>query len=161
MVYYLIEIIFKDVEIARIAELLKYLTSSGKRIIDYTSSSDKGKIRVDWGSEKEIRKIFSEEKKIYLLINLDQFKKGDLILPRCEIIVYKKNNSLDLEINFEYKYLKNSKINKLSESLLNISKSIAQQYHISTYFCGLEPAQDLETRLFTNGKPGPLYFKDW
>lgn len=42
---------------------------------------------------------------------------------------------------------------------MEFSRSIAVHYKIDTYFCGLEPAENKETRLFTNERLGPLSLK--
>jgi len=47
-------------------------------------------------------------------------------------------------------------IKDLTKNLMKLSKDIAVHYQIGNYFCGLEPAQDMETRLFTNEQLGPF-----
>jgi len=42
---------------------------------------------------------------------------------------------------------------------MELAKCIAVQYQIDNYFCGLEPAQDINTRLFTNEQPGPFIIR--
>jgi len=44
----------------------------------------------------------------------------------------------------------------LTKNLMKLAKSIAVQYQIHDYFCGLEPVQETKTRLFTNQQPGPF-----
>jgi len=54
------------------------------------------------------------------------------------------------EILFLVENLKNEKI--LSLDLMDFAKLIADKYGCKEYFCGLEPADDIHTRLFTNQK---------
>ncbi len=65
-----------------------------------------------------------------------------------------KEDGIDLEINFQLSDVKDVTFNELTKKLMKLAKSIATQYQISEYFCGIEPAYEMETRLFTNDQLG-------
>lgn len=81
-------------------------------------------------------------------------------MPKCGISVYKHENEINLEINFQLLDLNDSYDKLLTKKLMGLAKSIAAQYEIKDYYCGLEPAQEVETRLFTNQQIGPFSIED-
>lgn len=151
---YLIEIIFKNVPIERIAPLLKDLISDPENIVDYNLPC--GPENIDLNSEKSLKAIFFENKSFGLFINLKELNKYEICLPHCGIAVYKNENIINLELNFQLSELKKSKNNNLLIKLMNFGKSISTLNHIDEYFCGFEPAEDESTRLFTNDQLGPF-----
>jgi hypothetical protein len=80
-------------------------------------------------------------------------------LPFCGIAVYKFEDSIDVEINFKLSDLKDGDDKELATNLMKLSDSISKKFDIENYFCGLEPASDEETRIFTKQKIGPLFSK--
>ena len=152
MIDYLIELVFKDINIDEIGALLKDLSSDGIEIKDFNSTCEF--LNINWSSEESIKKKFIENKNFGLFINLYKLECKHVFLPKCSIVVYKYETRIDVEINFQLSDLKKAGIRNLTENLMNLAKSIAVQYQIDEYFCGLEPAQDTETRLFTNEKKG-------
>ena len=80
----------------------------------------------------------------------------NVCLPNCGIAVYKYEHTIDLEINFQLSDLNVVMMKDLTKNLMKLSKEIALHHQTGNYFCGLEPAQDMETRLFTNEQLGPF-----
>ena len=156
MIYYLIEIIFKNVSFEMIEPLLHYLTLNGKSVSNYHLTHKD--IKIKWNKKNAINKIFASNKDFGLFINLKELKKYNVCLPNCGIAIYRFETSINLELNFELSDLKNYKIEHLAENLMELAKSIAAQYHIKEYLCGIEPAHDITTRLFTNETLGPFFF---
>jgi hypothetical protein len=157
MIDHLIEIVFKDVDFKEVGHLLIDLSSNGEEIVDYNFTCSS--IDIDWNAAKLIEKIFIYKKNFGLFINLHELIKDGFCLPNCGIAVYRNENSINVELNFQLSDLKNFNINNFVENLMKLAKSIATQYHITDYFCGLEPAQDIKTRLFTNDQIGPFFLK--
>lgn len=154
MIDHLIEIIFKNVPGNKIGELLKDLSSQGKKIVNYTLTCNVSKIK--WNSEKYIETIFKKNKNFGLFLNLKELKKSDVLLPKCGISVYKYEDKINLEINFKLSDL-NDHFKQITNKLMWLAESTATQYKIEEYYCGLEPAEEKETRLFTNQHVGPLF----
>lgn len=154
MIDYLIEVIFKDVPITRIAPLLKFLIDNGKGIVNYNLTCDWDEI--DWSKGSSIEEVFLKNSNFGLFINFNELKVKNVCLPNCGVAVYKYEDVIDLEINFQLSDLNNIMIKDLTKHLMELSKFIAVQYQIANYFCGLEPAREMKTRLFTNEKPGPF-----
>ncbi len=154
---YLIEMIFKNISFEKIGALLKDLSSSGQKIMSRSFTCDSPE--VNWENEKSIQEVFIKNKNFGLFINLEELDKEGICLPNCAIAVYKNENKINFELNFQLSDLKKFKIKDLTKELMKLAKSIAVHYQIEDYYCGLEPAQDIKTRLFTNEQLGPFSIK--
>ncbi|MBF8263372.1 MAG: hypothetical protein HW387_1037 [Parachlamydiales bacterium] len=158
MTDHFIEIVFKDVSVEKIESLIKDLSLNGQRVVSYNITCNS--VKISWDTDKSIERIFTDNNNFGLFLNLDELKKDGICLPNCGIAVYKNENEINVELNFRLSDLKNFKTDNLVKKLMKLSKSIAAQYHINDYFCGLEPAQDIETRLFSKEQTGPLFLKE-
>ena len=157
MTDHLIEIVFKEIPTEKIGSLLIDLISKGNGIVSYNITFDCSEI--DWSIEA-IKKIFFENKNFGLFVNLKTLKAGKINLPNCGLAIYKYESTVDLEINFQLSDLEDVPLKSLAKNLMEFAKAIADQYQIDQYLCGIEPAHDLQTRLFTNESLGPFSFKD-
>lgn len=157
MTNHLIEIIFKEISVEKIGVLLMDLISRGDEILSYNITFDD--IKIEWNA-KYIYKIFANNKYFGLFINLNNLNTGRVNLYNSGIAIYKYQNTIDLEINFQLSDLRDVPIKSLGENLMEFSQSIANQYQINQYLCGIESADDLQTRLFTNKQLGPFSFDD-
>lgn len=158
MIDHLIEIIFVDINTDKIANLLLDLSSNGKKVLNYNFTCDCSDI--DWNNGNSIEKIFRENTNFGLFINLKELVRNNLDLANCEIAVYKNESTINLEINFQLLDVKNPPLRDLAKNLMKLAQSIAIHYQIKNYFCGIEPALDKNTRLFTNEQLGPFSFYD-
>jgi hypothetical protein len=157
MTDHLIEIIYTDISVEKIGFLLMDLISKGQEIVSYNITFNSPEI--DWNVE-EIKKIFVDNKCFGLFINLKKLETGQIHLPNCGLAIYKYENTVDLEINFQLSDLENISLKSLGENLMKFAKVLADRYQINLYLCGIEPAHDLQTRLFTNETLGPFSFPD-
>ncbi len=157
MIDYLVEIIFKNVSLEKIGLLLQDLSSRGDDVIDYNLTCDSREI--DWKLENSLTDVFAKQAFFGLFVNLKSLKRDGIRLPNCGLAVYKYATEINLEINFQLSDLKNFPAKDLTPALMKLAKSIAVDYGIDEYFGGLEPANDVETRLFTNDQAGPFSFK--
>lgn len=157
MTDHLIEIVFKEISTEKIGPLLIDLISKGSGVVSYNVTFEHSEI--DW-NPKEINKIFVDNKCFGLFVNLKELRAGNVNLPNCGLAIYKYENTVDLEINFQLSDLGDVPLKSLGENLMEFAKTIANQYQIDQYLCGIEPAHDLQTRLFTNEKLGPFSFEE-
>lgn len=152
---YLTEIVFKNVRIKKIPSAIRKITSDGENVLNYSITCESEEI--DWSSEEFISNLFTTNQKFELLVNLRELKTKNYTIPKCGFSIYRYETSTDLELDFQLADLKDSNIDHLAEDLMEFSTSLARQYRINEYYCGIEPAQDLETRLFTKDKLGPIF----
>jgi hypothetical protein len=158
MLDYWIEIVFDGPFAKMIGDLLCDVTLNGEKILTYNCTCEAKDIH--WDNPASIAKIFASNDDFGLFINVTELDRGGFCLPKCLITVYKNKDFFGLELNFKLQDLQNPKLSSLATDLMKLAKSIADQHHLTGYFCGIEPAKDKETRLFTNDQLGPLVFKD-
>ena len=72
-----------------------------------------------------------------------------LRLLRYEDIIY------DVELNFTTSSLKPELLPRFVDTLHRFARQLAVKHSITSYYSGLEPAADEETRLFTGSERGP------
>jgi len=154
MTDHLIEIIFKNIPHIKIGALLKDLISKGQELVNFNLTCDCPEI--DWSNERSINKLFFENENFGLFINLKALILKNVHLPNCGIAVFKSEDTIDVEINFMLSDLKSIPKEALIQILMELGKYIAVQYQIDHYYCGLEPAEEISTRLFTNEQLGPF-----
>lgn len=151
---FLIEIVFKDIRSDLIRFLLKDLSFSGEKIVGYNVTCDCPE--VNWDSDTSIESMFLNNENFGIFLNLKELVRCNICLPNCGIAVYKNENAINLEINFQLLDLPDRVIQEMPKNLMELAKSVALQYHIDNYFCGIEPAQELTTRFFTKEQIGPF-----
>lgn len=151
---YLIEIVFKSVNIDQIGNLLKNLTACGTKITNYNLTCSS--LKIDWSKSEAISYVFLENKNFGLFLNINELIIGDICLLNCGLCVYKNESSINFELNTQLSDIKNYGTDLLNFALMKAAKSIATEYHIAEYFSGIEPAEDMKTRLFTNDQIGPF-----
>lgn len=156
MIDHLIEIVFEDVSKDRIGELLRDLTSKGEEVQNYSFTHSISE--VNWGSKQSIEDVFSQPKNFGAFINLKKLERTDFCIMKCGIAIYKYEDKINLEINFQLTDLDCSDFKKLTKELMNLAHSIAVQCDVEEYYCGLEPAEEKETRLFTKQHVGQFNF---
>ena len=72
-----------------------------------------------------------------------------LRLLRYDQIVY------DVELNFTVGSARNNSGHPLGDALHRFATEVARKTRVESYYCGLEPAADHDTRIFTGIKKGP------
>lgn len=149
----LIEIIFEDVEKHALASFVMELTGYGKAVKDYRVLSEyERNVETDWQDCRSVLNIIEEITGGSLFVNLVSLSMEDITLSPCALRVIQYDDRFDLEISFD------SENAHLCEYMLcRFAAKMAERYHISNFYAGIEPASDQETRIFTCDKPGPLF----
>jgi hypothetical protein len=76
---------------------------------------------------------------------------GGVVLRKPIVRVIRYNNKIDVEIVFDVR-----DVYGRVDSLSKAAGALAQTHLVDSCFCGYEPAKDLETRLFTGSRLGPI-----
>lgn len=85
--------------------------------------------------------------------NFSNFKLREFELSKSGIHIYKYNHKYDFSIDCDINILKKiSSINIIQSWAENISDELS----VKMYYCGYEPAIDMETTFFTGKNLGPL-----
>lgn len=147
----LFEVVFENLVKSSAIRLLLLLISCAERVINVQCSDD---IKLpDFGDfdRKTLESVLSFEGDISVFINLDGMSFGSLVLPKVLLRLVKYNDKFDIDFNFDVNELKNTGMTNLAKNLHSHTKDIAREYEIATFFGGMEPASDVDTRYFTNG----------
>lgn len=155
---HLIEIIFKDISVEKIGHLLTHLTAKGRQIISYNATVEIP-AKIDWSAEQQLYTIFATHSQCGIFLNLKILESNGISLPNCGIAIYKNADLFNLEVNFQLIDIKTIALTDLVPSLMKFAKSLASTYGVAEFLCGLEPAEDYQTRLFTNEQIGPFLLK--
>ncbi|MCB9229164.1 MAG: hypothetical protein H6618_06090 [Deltaproteobacteria bacterium] len=155
----LIEIVFEGLTPSRQMEILNEL----KNTLPNSSQLDTGDSLMGLGdvSEETLSSLFSGSKSRVLTIDADfwSVQSAKVLSPRINLTKYDGDN-YEININFEIESVGFENSNDFINLLHKWSKHLADKIHISTYFCGLDPAVDEDTRFFTNDKIGPYRFPE-
>lgn len=84
----------------------------------------------------------------------------DSILNDVHLRLLRYNDCLDVEVNFEMESVTGKGGYEFQRDLCDFASSVAENSGVSTYFGGLEPAADKDTRLFTGLLLGPVKLHD-
>lgn len=162
----LIELIFENFPITNIDIILTDLIKTNANIIDYQIidngdiNFDESKFNIQINNFNKINDIFRNRytrtviinaKKIY--INFDKYLENVSINIR-EV----KNDIYFFEFNFYSNETSFNNLIELANELIDFSSKIANKYSIEKYYCGIEPADIENDRLFTNTKFGEYYY---
>ena len=71
------------------------------------------------------------------------------------LLKYEKTK-YDIEVNFDLDDVKFKGFGGLEVAMHNYAKKISDRNHVKSYYSGLEPAKDLDTRFFTCDTIGPF-----
>ncbi|MBI2271340.1 MAG: hypothetical protein HYU69_13435 [Bacteroidetes bacterium] len=146
-----IEISFEDIRLEKIVEFFISIHSEST-LINYQFSIDESISLVNIKSNLELFKFFNTSSDGSFYFNFSNFKLGEFELPEIGIQLMKYNNKYDLNFHFGYQFLRNIAI------IQNWAGALAQELKAKIYYCGYEPANDLETRFFTGSILGPLKY---
>lgn len=91
-----------------------------------------------------------------VLINLEYLKFGNVTFPNVLVRIYKYDSYFNIDFNFRPQDLGIESLKTFVEELHKYSSEVARVFKLDTFFAGIEPAEDENTRFFTNDDLGPL-----
>ena len=155
----LVEIVFENLtpssQVAMLVEL-RELIPKGSFL--ETGSSH---IELETVSLGKLCQLYQNYDNRVLSIDPDSIKILSVMIksPRINLSKY-DSNRFDVNMNFDIEQVKESSLNRLIEVLHEFASQLAKKIDIPNYYCGLDPAIDEDTRLFTGDKLGPYRFPD-
>lgn len=140
------EIVFENVELAELANIFDSLEASnvismymdGENCTLATLKSDDFVSRLKHGS--------------HFFVNLKVFEIDGTALKNCSLQIITYDKKFDVNLIFVEDEMEKSLNVSNEQALQKLATKFASMYSISSYFGGLEPAIDVETRYFTNDK---------
>jgi len=146
----IIEVVFENVELEKAVDFLLYCKS--KSILrELNIASDSGVI--DFSSKEKLIKSIIQSSDGAFYFSYSNFYLGDFLLAWSGVRLDKYNGDFDVLLDFE----EDDIIEKIPISQIHLYASkLSSDLQSSHYYCGYEPAQDTETRFFTQENLGPL-----
>lgn len=146
----IIEIVFENVQLEKIVEYLNQILSNST-LKEYNFSTDSTKINLH--STEKLYDSIEQSSNGAHYFNFINFSLKDILLSRVGFQIYKYNNIYDLSLDIEEIQIKQ----KISVSdLQNRIGFLASELEVTNYYCGYEPAEDEDMRLFSRSILGPL-----
>ncbi len=152
----LIEVVFEDVAKSCVKKLLSLLIPSFEGVLGVDCSENISVFEGNEISDKGIESFLSFDGDVAILVDVEAMKLESLILPRVQLRLMKYGNQCDIDFNFNSNELKNISTATLIKQLHAYVKKLAVNCNVSSFFGGMEPASDEDTRYFTNEELGPL-----
>ncbi|WP_409523500.1 hypothetical protein [Nitrincola sp. MINF-07-Sa-05] len=152
----LVEVVFESVDEGCIIQFFLMLIQGSKKISGYQCSENIPMFTEGELSEEELSRFLDFNGDASILINADDVKLGDVFLPNIQLRLVKYGCEYDVDFNFNCDEIENVSMGALINGIHSYAKSLALEFGISSYYGGMEPASDEETRYFTNEEVGPL-----
>ena len=148
-----VEVVFEDVDHAAARSVFLELLARGKRVLSVTMDGS--------DADSSIDTLITRGGYESLVARIERFQTGeheDTTAPNAllRMFNYKEcaETKTDIELSFEFDGTADKA--PLFAALHDLSIRLAEAHRIDTYYGGLEPAVDAETRLFTGKIVGPL-----
>jgi hypothetical protein len=151
----LIELIFLEVPDDRVDLILSELVRDA-RILEL-SHSELGDLipkETGLGFFSQLQK-FLEPSSVFL--RLDGIYIGEILMSHPLIRVMRVDGMNEIAVLFDETKMSSASSGGWVSKLSKGANHIAEQTHISSYCCGLEPGTDEETQFFSNTGVGPLF----
>lgn len=152
----LIEIVFERVAKSCVMQLLSLLIYSSEKITSVQCSENIELFLDDKLSEEVLNNLLNIDGDMSVLINMQTMRIGEHVLPNVQLRLVKYGSEYDIDFNFDYNDIKNISMTSLINSLHRHIKKLASEFDVASYYGGMEPASDEDTRYFTNEEVGPL-----
>ncbi len=151
------EVVFENIREINVLTLLNFLINdSSEAIITAQCSEDIGIIEKSVLSEQNLS-LFTQynahNTAICLSIRLKKFIFDNIIIPSISLRCLKYDALYDVDFIFEESYIDKIGSKEFLSKLQNYTTQLAIKYEIDNWYCGLEPAKDLNTRYFTKDEP--------
>jgi hypothetical protein len=152
----LFEVVFENVAKNDVSQLLMTLITSSKRIISAQCSEDFVLMDGDKLNTNILDLVLNFDGDISALINFQDMKVGRVILPKILLRLVKYTDQYDIDFSFDESEFENEDMMSQISEIHSYAKKLASEYDITSFFGGMEPASDEDTRYFTNELLGPL-----
>lgn len=150
------EVVFENVFKRNVGRLLLLLIAGAGRIVNVQCSEDIRLIDSGELDASALNSLLNFQGDVTLSINLSDLKFGGVIIPNALLRLVKYGELYDIDFNFDPDEFKDVARMSLVKQLHDHAKEVAIDSEIDTFFGGMEPASDKDTRYFTNDDFGPL-----
>jgi hypothetical protein len=151
----LLEVVFELVDKGSVLPLLTEIINGAESVVS-TQCSETFPVWRDCQIQLDaISAAINFEGEICVLVNVRNLKVRELIISAVLVRVLKYDGMFDVDFSFDESDV-GLRGRAVLDALLAYSKGMADKIEVASYFYGVEPASNEETRFFTNGVLGPL-----
>jgi hypothetical protein len=148
----IVEIVFEKAQLKEAVGLLLKLLKSAT-LDDYQVTTSNSVSELNLNSKELLFIDINESSDGSFYFNLIDFSLYGISLPKAGVQIYKYDYMYDFNLHLEADEIKR----KASGSeLQKWAEHIAEELKAECYYCGLEPAYDENTRIFSGSTLGPL-----
>jgi hypothetical protein len=93
---------------------------------------------------------------LIVMAELHELRVGEITLPSVLLRIVRYDGTFDLDFTFDAHELVNTNVGSVMQSLHMAGKKLSERFNARSFFGGMEPASDANTRYFTDSNIGPL-----
>jgi len=151
----IIEVVFEDIKLENLSATLIAIMANSV-ITNYQVTNGSNHLEIAFESSDVLYDTINSLPDGAIYISLSPFSFDTMNVEKLGLQVYKYCSKYDLSIDVD------ENIVKTKYTILDLkiwSENISKRLNAQKYFCGYEPAVDVQTRFFSNDRMGPL--KKW
>ncbi len=152
----LIEVVLEDVPYGDLSSVVMYLVKDYKNVVDVQCSEHLSTPLNCQNIEGVVVDFTKIEEGAALILRLNSLDVAGEMVPSVLLRVVKYEEKYDVDFNFRESDLKQIEKFCFIEKLKIFISEVAKKYKIPSFFCGVEPASDEDTRYFTGQHLGPI-----
>jgi len=149
-----LEIVFEEVQKKCAIDLVLHLLSLTEKVMDAYSSIGSFEIREGSAITNSLIDLVEFEGGGAVIVTVQGFQLGCLKISSALIRLVKYDRKYDVDFSFDSSATTDTY--GLMKKLHREAKLIADKFSATSFFGGLEPANDAETQFFCNDNEGPL-----
>jgi hypothetical protein len=152
----LIEIVFEQVRANCVMPFFLKLINCAESVAEIQCSEQLELWNNNELSEDILEKLIVLDGDVCMSVNVNIMRLGELIFPNVQIRLVKYGIEFDIDFNFDSDAMGNISTTTLINCLYKNTQKLAATFDVVSYYCGMDPASDEDTRYFTEKKLGPL-----
>ncbi|WP_375186074.1 hypothetical protein [Pseudoalteromonas sp.] len=147
-----IEVVLDSIEKSDIKTVLNALLIGKDNVINISASEDEINVSTFFSNNSYLDDFFMSKSESTLLFLLKKITVGNVVIPNPLLRLVKYDTQFDIDFSFE---------NEVDVHQLHMGIScLLKGVNVKEFYAGLEPAQDIDTRFFTNQELGPYQIKN-
>lgn len=149
----ILEVSFEEIAESKVVEFFLALISLSKKILNMNCSED---AEIDINDKDSLIEVLTSSENLTITVNLGEVSIGSLTVVTAMVRLLKYGEQYDIELSWEPTDMDVMGTTTYIKKFHTHVKKLADDYNVASYYAGMEPASDEETRYFTGEVLGPL-----
>lgn len=146
----LFEVVFEKIEKSCVSQAFFFLIQSAEKLTDTHCSEDIRLFANGELSEHALTNFVGYDGNISVLVKMQAMKLKGIVLPDVQLRLTKYGNEYDIDFNFNFDYDDIEDTSDTISCLYSLSKNLASEFDAACFYGGFEPAEDKDSRIFSN-----------